>query len=110
MLREMAPAAQIESIHRHAGGRLVNTADDDILTEAHRGRWVFVTFDVNTIPRLLREMAMASEDHSGVIFISSKSFAQNDHKGLAQALASIFQNETNADWTNRVIFLSRGNK
>jgi len=107
LVRKLIPTAQIESLHHHSGGCLLNTADDEILTEAYRRHWTFVTFDVNTIPRLLRDKAMAKEDHSGVIFISSKSFAQNDHRGLARALASITQTESAAEWTNRVIFLSR---
>ena len=107
LLGTLMPTVRIESIHTHAGGRLMNAGDDEILAEAHHDGWTFVTFDVNTIPPLLREKAMAKEDHSGIIFISSKSFAQNDHGGLAQALASITQAESEADWTNRVMFLSR---
>jgi hypothetical protein len=34
-----------------------------------------VTFDLNTSPALLREKAAAGEDHGGVTFVSSKSFA-----------------------------------
>jgi hypothetical protein len=111
LVRKLTPTAQIESLHHHSGGRLLNTADDEILTEAYRGHWTFVTFDVNTIPRLLREKAMAKEDHSGVIFISAKSFAQNDHNGLARALASVVgAEEPAASWTNRVVFLGRSSK
>ena len=111
LVRKLIPTAQIESLHHHSGGRLMNAGDDEILAEAHRGRWIIVTFDVNTIPPLLREKAMAKEDHSGVIFISSKSFAQNDHRGLARALASVVgAEEPTASWTNRVVFLSRSSK
>jgi hypothetical protein len=66
-----------------------------------------VTFSVHSIPPLLREKAMVKENHSGVIFISSKSFAENDHGGLTQALASIPQAEAEADRANRIMFLSR---
>jgi hypothetical protein len=107
LLGKLIPTVRVESIHTHSGGRLMNAGDDEILAEAHRGRWTLVTFDVNTIPPLLREKAMAKEDHSGVIFIPSKSFAQNDHSGLAQALASIAHAESEADWTNRIVFVSR---
>jgi hypothetical protein len=50
---------------------------------------------------------ISGEDHGGVIFVSSKSFAQNDHAGLAAALAGLWQSDADADWTNRIVFLSR---
>jgi len=56
---------------------------------------------------LLRDKAMANEEHSSVIFISIKSFAQNDHTRFAQALSQLFLSESGSDWSNRVMFLSR---
>jgi predicted nuclease of predicted toxin-antitoxin system len=101
------PTAEVVSLHHYARGSLLNTTDDEILAEAHRGGWTLVTFDLNTIPRLLSEKAVAHEDHSGVIFVSSKSFAQNEHARLSQALVSLLRSEARADWTNRVMFLTR---
>jgi hypothetical protein len=66
-----------------------------------------VTFDLNTIPAILSEMAVNQEEHAGVIFISSKSFAQNDHSSIARALVELARGELDADWTNRVVFLSK---
>jgi hypothetical protein len=100
------PTAKVVSLHHYADGRLLNAPDDEILTEAQRDGWTLVTFDLNSIPRLLSEKAIASEEHSGVVFVSSKSFAQNDHTGLAQALSLVTRSEAEADWTNRVMFLS----
>jgi hypothetical protein len=107
LVKRQSPTAEVVSLHHYCAGRLMNVGDDEILTEAHRGGWTLVTFDLNTIPRLLREKAVASEDHGGIIFISSKSFAQNDHAGLAQALSMVARAEAEKDWTNRVMFLSR---
>jgi len=77
------------------------------LRETRRAGRILVTFDANTIPALLHEMAAAEELHSGFIFISAKSFAQNDHQGLALALVNLLRDETSADWTNRVMFLRK---
>jgi len=107
LVKRQNPEAEVESIHHYASGSLMNTTDDEILAEAHRDGWTLVTFDLNTIPRLLSEKAVVREDHSGIIFISSKSFAQNDHVRLAQALSSVTRSESASDWTNRVMFLSR---
>ena len=107
LVKRQIPEAEVESIHHYADGSLMNTTDNEVLAEAHRDGWTLVTFDLNTIPRLLSEKTMASEDHSGIVFISSKSFAQNDHARLAQALSVVARSEAAADWTNRVMFLSR---
>jgi glycosyltransferase A (GT-A) superfamily protein (DUF2064 family) len=107
LIRRTRPTAHIESLHHHAGGSLMNTDDAVLLGEARRGGWMLVTFDVNTIPVLLRDMAVSGQEHGGVIFISSKSFAQNDHAGLAEALGELWLTDPDADWTNRVVFLSR---
>jgi predicted nuclease of predicted toxin-antitoxin system len=107
MVKLTLPAADVESIHTFSGGRFLNCDDAEILREARRAGRILVTFDVNTIPALLHEMAAAEELHSGVIFISAKSFAQNDHQGLALALAGLLRDETSADWTNRVMFLHK---
>lgn len=106
LIVKQCPAAEVASLHHHNNGSLLNSSDDEVLAEAHRGKWTLVTFDVNTIPALLRDKAMANEQHSGVIFISSKSFAQNDHAGLAQALSLMARSEAESNWTNRVMFLS----
>ena len=107
LVNQVIPAAEVESIHRFSGGCFMNCDDAAILREAHRAGRILVTFDVNTIPALLREMASVEEAHGGVIFISAKSFSQNDHQGLARALAEIMHDETDADWTNRAIFLRK---
>lgn len=107
LVKQIVPAAEVESIHAFCGGRLMNSDDAVILREAHQAGRILVTFDVNTIPALLQEMAAVDDEHGGVIFISAKSFAQNDHNGLAMALAGILRDESDADWTNRVMFLRK---
>ncbi len=110
LVRELLQQAQLESVHNFRAGRFLNCEDGVIPREASREQWVLVTFDVNTIPDVLRGMAEAQEDHAGVIFISSKSFAQNDHGGLARALAAACRDGADADRTNRILFLSKAKK
>jgi hypothetical protein len=99
--------AKVESLHDFCGGRLMNCDDGIILRECQRKKWILVTFDVNTIPAILSEMAVNQEEHAGVIFVSSKSSAQNDHSSLARALVELACSEVDADWTNRIMFLSK---
>ena len=107
IVRDLLPQVQVESIHDFCGGRLMNCEDGIILRECLNGNWILVTFDVNSIPAILGEMAVNQEDHAGVVFISSKSFAQNDYSSLAKALVELARGEFDADWTNRVLFLSK---
>lgn len=107
MIKALLPQVQVESIHDFRGGRFMNCEDGIILGECANGNWILVTFDVNTIPAVLSEMAMNQEDHAGVIFVSSKSFAQNNHSILTKALVELARGELDADWTNRVLFLSK---
>jgi predicted nuclease of predicted toxin-antitoxin system len=106
-IRAMLPQLQVESLHHFSGGRLMNCDDGIILRECRREKWILVTFDVNTIPAILSEIAVNQEEHAGMIFISSKSFAQNDYPSLARALVELARSELDADWTNRVVFLSK---
>lgn len=107
LLRPYVPSAQVDSIHHYDGGILMNTTDEEILAAACRNGWTLVTFDRNTIPSLLREMAATGENHGGVIFVSSKSFAQNDHARLAQALSAVVRSEGETGWSNRTMYLAR---
>ena len=107
IVRDLLPQVQVESIHDFRGGRLMNCEDGIILRECLNGNWILVTFDVNTIPAILGEMAVNQEDHAGVVFVSSKSFAQNEHFTLAKGLVELARGEFDADWTNRVLFLSK---
>lgn len=95
------------SLHGWREGLLIGQSDTRILREAAREKLTLVTFDVNTIPPLLQEMAQAGEDHAGVVFVSIKSFAQNDSAGIAAALLRLWLAGRRTEWTNRVVFLSK---
>lgn len=107
MVQKRLPGTQAESLHEFSCGRFINCEDGMILREAHQSGYTLATFDVNTIPAVLQEMAEAQENHSGVIFISSKSFAQNDHQGVANALVALIEADPDAVWMNRVVFLRK---
>lgn len=101
------PKATIESVHRWNGGRLRQQSDERILLEARQEGWTLLTFDLATIPLLLAEMTRLGEHHGGVIFVSTKSFPQNDYGGLVKALVSSRPDWETQDWSNRVEFLGR---
>ena len=89
------------------GGALLGQSDRRLLEEATRERMVLVTFDLATIPALLQEMAAAGQNHAGVVFVSSRSFAQNDCAGIAAALRALRHAHATDDWNNRAVFLQK---
>ena len=106
--KSLATRFPVQSLHEWRSGLFVGQSDVRILREAARDGAALVTFDVNTIPALLQEMAVAGENHAGVVFVSSKSFSQNDSAGIAAALIRLWHSNKSKDWTNRVVFLTKG--
>jgi hypothetical protein len=103
----LCPARRAVALRDWRGGVLLGQSDHRLLEEAARDGLVFVTFDLATIPTLLQEMAAAGRNHAGVVFISSRSFAQNDHAAIASALNELHLAHQTDDWTNRVVFLRK---
>ena len=78
-----------------------------VLREANRAKLTLVTFDLKTIPPLLRLWTEQGIDHAGVILVDEKTFTQNDIGGLIAGLCALWKAESDAIWTNRVIYLRR---
>lgn len=103
----ISPDIEIVSIHDWRNGQFINQPDERILRAAAIEGFVLVSFDVNTIPPVISEFAISGESHAGVIFVSIRTFAQNDVKGLARALVELVFRHGRESWVNRVDFLTR---
>lgn len=88
-------------------GRWLAAPDPDWLEAALADGLTVVTFDVHTIPGHLTYRAEAGVDNPGVVFVSRRTFAQNDVRGISRALLKLWQQERHAQWNNRVVFLRR---
>jgi hypothetical protein len=89
------------------GGRLLQADDAEILRAALKAGLVFVTFDVHTVPEVLRSFAESGEEHGGVVLVSARSFRQDDVGGLAESLRQLRPLLEQAGTRNRVLFLER---
>jgi hypothetical protein len=107
IVRKISPDIEIVSIHHWRDGQFINQPDERILRAAAIEGLVLVSFDVNTIPPVISEFANSGESHAGVIFVSIRTFAQNDVKGLARALVELVSRHGGDSWANRVDFLTR---
>ena len=95
------------SLAEWRGGAYRTGSDDDNLRAAHEERRALVTFDVRSIPPLVRALAEQRSDHSGVILISRKTFAQNDVRQIVQSLARMLNERPGDAFANQVLFLAR---
>lgn len=87
-------------------GHFVGASDEELLREATRQAMTLLTFDLKTIPPLLRAWGERGIDHGGVIFVDHKSFAQNDTSGISKALVDLWELQGKLDWKNRCFFLT----
>lgn len=55
-------------------GHFIGASDEEILKEAARQSMTLLSFDLKTIPPLLRTWGERGVDHGGVIFVDNKNF------------------------------------
>lgn len=86
-------------------GAYLGASDEDVVVRAFEEGRALVSFDVSTIPNLLREFAEAGRRHAGVLLVSAKSFSPTDVGPLARAIESAC--DRYEDLGGRVLFLAR---
>jgi hypothetical protein len=106
VLTREEPLLSFTRIQEWHDGRFMGRDDHEILAAAAPEGLVLFTFDGTTIPSVLTDMAVADQAHAGVVFASSKRMPQRAHMSFAHALVRLWRAEKDADWTNRVVFLS----
>lgn len=101
------PGLRIQAFQHWQAGRFLGAPDRVLLPEAIKARLCLVTYDQKTIRPLLKEWAEQGVHHTGVIFVDAKTIPPQDLGGLVKALCRLWTRERQADWTNRVVFLTR---
>ena len=103
--RKLCRGIQITTIFEWLDGHFVGSPDGEILREAARQKMTLLSFDLRTMPSLLRTWGEQGIDHGGLIFVDEKSITQSDIGGMARALCELWKLLGDADWTNRCFFL-----
>ncbi|MFO1459306.1 MAG: DUF5615 family PIN-like protein [Verrucomicrobiota bacterium] len=104
-VRKRSPDATILCLHDWREGHFLGASDALVLREVATEGLTLVTFDVRAIPPLLKNWAEQGSDHTGVIFVDRRSYAQNDVGGIARALATLWSSHGKEEWRNRYFFL-----
>ena len=106
--RKRNKTVPIVALAEFENGRLIGLPDQDLLAEAARLGLTLATYDLRTIPPLLKSWAEQNRAHSGVIFIDEKTIPpSSDFGAISRALQKIAAAYTRDAWLNRVVFLSR---
>ncbi len=104
-LRKLAPGIETEHIAGWRSGALLHATDDEILLACGTEKRVFLTYDLATIPDLLRRWIAEERSHSGVIFADENTVRPNSPAEVAAAVAALAEEIGGADTTNLVRFL-----
>ena len=72
-------------------GKLLGASDAEVLLAARRHRAVLVTYDLKTIPPLLREWGASGTDHAGVVLVDRRSIEPQNVGLLIRSLADLHE-------------------
>jgi hypothetical protein len=87
------------------GGQYRTALDPDILAAAHEDGVTLVTYDLKSIPLLLRTWGAIGRSHGGVIFGDHKTILANDVGGQIRGLIYLWDTRGQEGWTNVVDYL-----
>lgn len=106
-LRATASALEVAALREWQDGAWLEASDALLLQAAAADGWTLVTYDLRTIPPLLKDWGEQGIAHGGVILVDERSIAPSDFGGLIRALERLAAALADADWQNRVVFLTR---
>jgi hypothetical protein len=104
-IRAKRPDIAIISLHFWEEGVYVGAKDDRLLPAVANAGLTLVTYDQNTIPTLLTRLADREIAHAGIVLVDEDSVPSNDVGGLLRALALLWDECREGDWTNRMMYL-----
>jgi hypothetical protein len=93
------------SAHTWQQGIFRAASDEVLLTAAWEAALTLVTYDLRTIPPLLRQLGDLGLSHAGVIFIDHRSIPSNQFGALVKTLIWLWDAAHQSLWLNRVVFL-----
>jgi hypothetical protein len=98
---------EVHALRNWQAGALLGEPDEVILDEAAKLRLTLVTYDLDTIPKILSDRMRAGLSHGGAVLVPQNQIRSSDVGGMVRALSELHRREGKADWTGRVVFLRR---
>jgi len=106
-IRRKNPGIEVQHLSQWLEGAFLEESDEVVLSQAADMEFTLVTYDLRTIPELLRAWSESGIDKGGVIFVDEGTIPQPNIGLLVQALGALWATEGRQDWRNRVVFLKR---
>lgn len=106
-LKMLIRSIKVHALRNWQGGSFLGQPDEVILDEAAALGLTLVTYDLDTIPKILSDRMHMGLPHGGVVFIPQNQIRSSDVGGLVRALSELHKREGKTDWTNRIVFLRR---
>ena len=106
-LRAAQDELVVAALREWQGGAWLEASDALLLQAAVADGWTLVTYDLRTIPPLLKDWGEQGIAHGGVFLVDERSIAPSDFGGLIRALERLAAALATADWQNRVVFITR---
>jgi hypothetical protein len=107
-LRRRDEALSVLSLVEWESGSFLGQDDATCLLAARAEDLTVITYDLRTIPVLLKAWTEEGRPHAGVIFVNEKTISPSDIGGLARALSSLAKEAGRWKWQDRICFLRRG--
>jgi hypothetical protein len=104
-LRDIAPGIRAELLSDWRRGAFRRADDAEVLMACYEERRAFLTYDLTTVPDLLRRWASEERPHSGVLFADTMAIPPNMPARVAAAVAKLAEEIGDADLENVVLFL-----
>jgi len=105
-LRRRVPRLDAVHLAHWREGALLAAEDDAILAACWEERRLWLTYDQQTVPDLLRQWAAEERPHAGVFFGDRNTVPPNDVRAVAAAVARLVGEIGAGDTTNLVRYLS----
>lgn len=99
------PAADVESVFTWQGKAYVGAPDPVLLAAAHKDNRTLVTYDTQMLSEW-SDLLSGETPFGGVVFIDDRTIPSSDFGGLVRTIVHFWEREKEADWTNRIAFLT----
>jgi predicted nuclease of predicted toxin-antitoxin system len=106
-LRRRNPKLRVFCMRDWEHGRFVGADDELVLAEAAAQGLSLVTYDLRTIPSILKIWAEEGRSHTGVVLVDQKTISTDEIGRLVLALLELVKHAQSWDWKNRIFFLRR---
>ena len=104
-IQAKSPTAEVESVFTWQGKAYVGAPDPVLLSAAHQDKRTLITYDTQMLSEW-SELLTGEIPFSGVVFIDDHTLPSSDFGGLVRVILGFWEREKEADWLNRIAFLT----